>query len=199
MRGSEVEYLWRTGNVGFGATRLRTVGLAGLLLLSAWASSATLVSTFQAGDASWHLGTIGIGQLDSSPDLEIVVPYRDSSGQWYVDAFKYNGQRLPGFPYASGGEEMNVSPTLYDLDHDGRDEILFTRGNHVIALRGDGSVLWCNTVNYANYVPTGGYQTVTNGFYWWPTGAFLSRLPATAVFSSQVSPPIVMDVNGNGT
>ena len=39
---------------------------------------------------------------------------------WFLDAFKYNGQRLPGFPYASGGEVMNVSPTLYDLDHDGR-------------------------------------------------------------------------------
>ena len=94
---------------------------------------------------------------------------------------------------------MNVSPTLYDLDHNGRDEIIFTRGNHVIVLRGDGSVMWSNTVNYADYVPTGGYQTVTNGFYWWPTGAFMSRLPSTAVFSSQVSPPIVMDLNGNGT
>jgi hypothetical protein len=158
-----------------------------------------LISTFQAGDSGWHLGTIAVGNLDSTPDLEIVVPYRDSSGSWFLDAFKYNGQRLPGFPYASGGEVMNVSPTLYDLDHDGRDEIIFTRGNHIIVLRGDGSVMWSNTVNSANYVPNGGYQTVTNGFYWYPSGAFLSHLPSTAVFSSEVSPPIVMDLNGNGT
>ena len=77
---------------------------AGLLLVSALGSGAALVSTFQAGDASWHLGTLGVGNLDSSPDLEIVVPYRNSDGHWFVDAFKYNGQRLPGFPYGSGGE-----------------------------------------------------------------------------------------------
>ena len=198
--------LWRfkrakrtAGGMGRGYARVRTIWCAGILLLSGSESWAALISTFQAGDASWHLGTLAVGNLDRSPDLEIVVPYRNSSGQWFVDAFKYTGERLPGFPYSSGGEEMNVSPTLYDLDHDGRDEIIFTRGNHLIVLRGDGSVFWSNTVNYANYVPTGGYQTVTNGFYWTATGNFVSRLPATAVFSSQVSPPIVMDVNGNGT
>src|SRR5205814_9233701 len=97
-------------------------------------SSAALVSSFPAGDGGWHLGTLGVGNLDSDPDLEIVVPYRNSAGQWVLDAFKYTGQRLPGFPYLAGGEEMNVSPTLFDLDGDGRDEIIFTRGNHVIAL-----------------------------------------------------------------
>lgn len=157
------------------------------------------VSSFNAGDSSWHLGTIAIGNLDSTPDLEIVVPYRDSSGNWFLDAFKFTGQRLPGFPYLAGGAEINVSPTLYDLDGDGRDEILFTRGNHVIALRGDGSVLWSNTVNSANYVPDGGYQTITGGFYWYPSGAWMPHLPDTAVFSSQVSPPVVMDLSGNGT
>jgi len=128
----------------------------------------TLISTFRAGDAGWNLGTLAVGNLDNSPDLELVIPYRDSTGTWHLDAFKYNGQRLPGFPYTTGAEVMNVSPTLYDLDHDGRDEIIFTRGNHVIAMRGDGSILWSNTVSSANYVPKGGYQTITNGFYWWP-------------------------------
>lgn len=158
-----------------------------------------MVSTFQGGGGSWHLGTIAIGNLDNSPDLEIVVPYRNVAANWFLDAFKYDGRRLAGFPYSSGGEEMNVSPTLFDLDGNGRDEIIFTRGNDIIALRGDGSVMWSNTVHYANYVPTGGYQTVTNGFYWSTNGAFMSRLPSTAVFSSQVSPPIVADVSGNGT
>lgn len=185
--------------VGFGVRRVRILWCAGLLLFSAFGTAAALVSTFQAGGASWQLGTIGVGNLDNSPDLEIVVPYRNSAGHWFVDAFKHTGERLPGFPCSSGSEEMNVSPTLYDLDHDGRVEIIFTRGNQIIVLRGDGSVMWSNTVNYANYVPTGGYQTVTNGFYWSATGAFMSRLPSTAVFSSQVSPPMVVDVSGNGT
>src|SRR6266550_2770241 len=195
MRGTAIEY---RGRIGAFAVAARTIWCSALLL-TGWGSGAALVSTFQAGDASWHLGTIGVGKLDGSAGKAIVVPYRNSAGNWFVDAFNYNGQRLAGFPYSSGGEEMNVSPTLYDLDHDGRDEIIFTRGNHVVVLRGDGSVMWSNTVDYNNYVPNGGYQTVTNGFYWSASGAFQSRLPSTAVFLSQVSPPIVMDVNGNGT
>ena len=121
------------------------------------------------------------------------MPYRNSAGQWVLDAFKYTGQRLAGFPYLAGGEEMNVSPTLFDLDGDGRDEIIFLRANHVVALRGDESVIWSDTVSSANYLPDGGYQTVTNGFYWSDGGGFLSQLPSSAVFSSQVSSPIVAE------
>ena len=176
-----------------------------LRLVIAWAGAAALfcaeagqVASFPGGGTAWQLGTIAVGNLDGSPDLEIVVPYRDSTGTWFLDAFKYNGNRLPGFPYSAGGDPINVSPTLYDLDGDGRNEIIFTRGNHVIALRGDGSVMWSNTVDSSTYVPNGGYQTVTNGFYWWPTGSWLNHLPDNAVFSSEVSPPMVMDLNGTG-
>ena len=161
-------------------------------------AQAGLLASFPAGNGGWHLGTLAVGNLDADPQLEIVIPYRNSSGIWYLDAFKWNGARLPGFPYSSGSEEMNVSPTLYDLDGDGRDEIIFTRGASVMAMRGDGSILWSNAVTFLNYVPNGGYQTVTNGFYWYPGGAFLPTLPPTAVFSSQVSPPIVADINGRG-
>src|SRR5436190_2061090 len=175
------------------------LGCAGwLCLVLGDPASAAQISFFPAGDGGWHLGTIAVGNLDADAQLEIVVPYRDLSGQWYLDAFKFNGTRLPGFPYFSGGEEMNVSPTLYDLDGDGRDEIIFTRGNNVVALRGDGTVLWQTRIDSSNYIPNGGYQTITNGFYWSPTGAFIPTLPPTAVFSSQVSTPIVADLNGNG-
>src|SRR5262245_37567900 len=105
----------------------RQMGICWCVGLSALNASAALISTFHAGDSSWHLGTLAVGNLDASPDLEIVIPHRTASGSWFLDAFKFNGQRLPGFPYSSGGEEMNVSPTLYDLDGDGRDEILFIR------------------------------------------------------------------------
>jgi len=169
------------------------------VLSLAFHASATLIASFQAGDSSWHMGTIALGHLTGTPDLQVVVPYRDSTGAWYLDGFKYNGQRLPGFPYYGGGDVMNVSPTIYDLDHDGRDEIIFTRGNHIIALRGDGSTVWSNTVDSSNYVPTGGYMVITNGFYWTGTGQFISHLPSTAVFSSEVSSPLVMDFNGHGT
>jgi hypothetical protein len=173
--------------------------VAGASLLQECKGAATLISTFQAGDAGRNLGTIAVGNLDSSPDLEIVIPHRDSTGTWHLDAFKFNGQRLPSFPYTTGAEVMNVSPTLYDLDGDGRDEIIFTRSNHVIAMRANGTILWSNTVKSATYVPNGGYQTVRGGFYWWPGAKYLRRLPANAVFSSEVSSPIVMDLSGKGT
>jgi hypothetical protein len=174
------------------------IGTSCLWVIAVCHSSALEISAFQAGTGAWQLGTLAVGNLDGSPDLEIVVPYRDTNGDWFLDAFKYTGQRLPGFPYAAGAEPINVSPTLYDLDGDGRDEILFTRGTHVIALHGDGSVMWSNTVDSATYVPNGGYQTVTNGFYWYPSGAWLDHLPDTARFFSEVSPPIVSDLNGTG-
>jgi hypothetical protein len=173
-----------------------TAALSLGLILGADAST---LSSFPAGDGGWHLGTLAVGNIDNDSQLEIVVPYRNSQGQWFLDAFKWNGTHIAGFPYTSGTEEMNVSPTLYDLDGDGKQEIIFTRGNNVIALHGDGSLVWSNSVNAANYVPQAGFQAFTNGFYWSADHAFRSRLPSTAVFSSQVSSPIVADFDGNGT
>jgi hypothetical protein len=184
---------WKKGVVVAGYTSV-------LCLTIIASTTAAEISAFPAGDAGWHLGTLAVGNLDSDSQLEIVVPYRDSGGYWHLDAYKLDGSPLPGFPYLSGPEEMNVSPTLYDLDGDGRDEIIFTRANNVVALRGDGSVLWSTRIDSSNYIPDGGYQTVTNGFYWWngANAGFIPTLPNTAVFSSQVSPPIVADIKGTG-
>src|SRR5437868_7632784 len=113
--------------------------VAAAIALAALRAPAIELSSFQAADGGWHMGTLAVGNLDADAQLEIVVPYRNSSGQWFLDAFKPNGTRLPGFPYV-GDAEINVSPTLYDLDGDGRDEIIFTCGNRVVALRGNGSV-----------------------------------------------------------
>ncbi len=160
---------------------------------------AELLSSFQAGDGDWQLGTLTVGNVDSTPDLEIIVPYRNSSGQWFLDAFKWNGTRLPGFPWSDASNDViNTSPTLYDLNGDGTNEIIFTCGAKVIALRGNGTIMWSNTVDRLNYIPTGGFQVVTNGFYWYPTSNWISTLPATAIFYSEVSPPIVADVAGTG-
>ena len=40
---------------------------------------------------------------------------------------------------------------------------------------------------------------MTNGFYWSTDGAWRDRLPETSQFFSEVSPPIVADVDGNGS
>ncbi|MBA4150196.1 MAG: FG-GAP repeat protein [Verrucomicrobia bacterium] len=180
-------------------TVLFNVLAAALLILPIFPGHATQLASFTAGNGGWHMGTLAVGNLDNDSALEIVVPYRDVEGEWHIDAFKWNGTRLPGFPYSSGYEEMNTSPTLYDLDGDGKMEILFTRGNKVIALRGDGSVLWSRGVTYQNYLPNGGFMALTNGFYWTSDNQWHPTLPANTVFSSQFSSPIVADFNGNGT
>ncbi len=173
-----------------------------MVLLSVFLSldlRGALLSSFQAGDGDWQLGTLTVGNVDGTPGLDIVVPYRNSSGQWYLDAFKWNGARLPGFPWSDASNSViNTSPTLYDLNGDGTNEIIFTCGNKVVALRGNGTVMWQSAVNRTNYIPTGGFQVVTNGFYWYPGGAWIPNLPGTAIFYSEVSPPIVADVSGTG-
>lgn len=170
-----------------------------LSVLIASSAQAALLSSFQAGDGDWQLGTLTVGNVDGAPNLEIIVPYRNSNGQWFLDAFKWNGTRLPGFPWSDGSNSViNTSPTLYDLNGDGTNEIIFTCGTKVVALRGNGTVLWSSNVNQQNYIPTGGFQVVTNGFYWYPTFQWLPMLPATAIFYSEVSPPIIADVAGTG-
>ena len=165
-----------------------------------FSASAALISYFQVGNGGWHMGSLAVGNLDSDPQLEIVIPYRDLEGQWHLDAFNWNGTRLAGFPYNTGYEEMNTSPTLYDLDDDdGACEIIFTRANKIIALRGDGSLVWSNSVTYKNYIPDSGFMAVTNGFYLTTDNQFHPTLPTNTVFSSQFSSPIVGDFDGDGT
>ncbi|HEY1171578.1 MAG TPA: VCBS repeat-containing protein [Verrucomicrobiae bacterium] len=172
--------------------------LLGLVLLEKSPLHAGELASFPAGTGGWNMGTLAVGNVTGNSTPEIIVPYRTTGGLWHLDAFQPNGTRLSGFPYGGTTQEINVSPTLYDLDGDGLEEIIFTQGHNVIALRGNGTVLWSTTVNYSNYVPDSGFMAVTNGFYWSNGGGFISRLPSTAVFSSQVSSPIVADINGDG-
>src|SRR6185295_17663764 len=89
------------GPVGTSATICALLVLLGWLMATGEVGAAELGS-FQAGSGGWHMGTLGVGNLDNDSQLEIVIPYRDSAGQWYLDAFKASGTRLPGFPYAGG-------------------------------------------------------------------------------------------------
>ena len=139
-------------------------GLTAFLACSVQAD-VTPLAAFYSGGADWHLGTFAVGDVTGDSQLEIIVPYRDSNGRWWLDGYKWSGERLPGFPYDGFNREINASPTLYDLDGDGKAEIIFTSGQSVIAMRGNGSILWSNQVNRLNYIPNGGYMAVTNGFY----------------------------------
>jgi hypothetical protein len=159
---------------------------------------AAQLSSFQAGVGGWQLGTIAVGDIIGDAQLEIIVPYRDAdSGEWKLDAFDWRGNHLAGFPYNSLSAPINVSPTLYDIDGDGKMEIFFTAGPTVVALKGNGAPLWTKTVSFDNYVPDSGFQAITNGFYMTPLGLFQARLPPTAQFFSEVSSPIIADLAGN--
>lgn len=159
----------------------------------------TPLAAFYSGGSHWHLGTFAVGDVTGDSQLEIIVPYRDSEGRWWLDGYQWSGERLPGFPYGGSYSEINASPTLYDLDGDGKAEMIFTCGQNVLALRGNGSIYWSNQVNRLNYIPNGGYMVVTNGFYMNGNGQWTPNLPTTAGFYSQVSPPMVADIDGNGT
>lgn len=154
---------------------------------------------FQAGDGGWQMAAPAVGNIDSDRALEIVLAYRNSNGQWLLDAYKPSGARVSGFPFTSGTSPINVSPTLYDLDGDGASEILFTAGNSIVALRGNGTVLWKQDVTPLNYIPDGGFHAVTNAFYLSNLSLPIPNLPATAQFFSEVSSPIVVDLEGDGT
>jgi len=170
--------------------------IAGICLPS---PAATTISSFQAGSGNWHLGALAVGNIDNDSELEIVIPYRGAGSQWTIDAFNPNGTRLPGFPYNAGSSVANVSPTLVDVDNDGRAEILFTAGTRVIALNGEnGSTLWSVQVTRNNYIPDGGYQVVPGTFYWSAGGGQIATLPSNSAFYSEVSPPVVADVDGDG-
>lgn len=162
-------------------------------------ASAAQLSSFQAGSGGWQLGSPAVGNIAGNAELEIIVPYRDNSAQWRLDAFDWHGNRLLGFPYNGGSSPINVSPTLYDINGDGKAEIFFTAGSSIVALAGNGSVLWTRAISFANYVPTAGFHAITNGFYMSPLGLFQQLLPLTAQFYSEVSPPLIADLAGNGT
>ena len=174
-------------------TILLALGLATTL-------QAHTIPSFQAGDGGWQMAAPAVGSIDADPALEIVLAYRSaSSGQWLVDAYNHDGSRVPGFPYNGGGNVINVSPTLADVNGDGALDILFTSGASIIALRGNGSLLWRYDVTSANYIPDAGFMAVTNVFYMTGASGPQPTLPSSAIFSSEVSSPIVVDLDGNGT
>ena len=176
--------------------------LAGLLAALAGGTARAEVSplaAFYCGGANWHMGTFAVGDVTGDSQLEIIVPYRDSNGRWWLDGYKWSGERLPGFPYDGFNREINASPTLYDLDGDGKSEIIFCSGTNVFAMRGNGTFFWANSVWRGNYLPNGGYMSTTNGFYMFGNGQWSATLPSTAGFYSQVSPPMIADIDGNGT
>jgi hypothetical protein len=150
--------------LGYNHNRTR-IAFALLALAFQTGLNAGTVASFQVGAGGWNMGTLAVGDITGDARLEIVVPYRDNDGLWHLNAFDDQGNHLPGFPYEGLYSPINVSPTLYDLDGDGKSEILITSGINIVALKGNGSVIWSKPISFLNYVPDCGFQAITNGFY----------------------------------
>jgi hypothetical protein len=90
---------------------------------------------------SWLMGTPAIGQLDSDPELEIVVGGYSSSGK-KIYAVNHDGSTLSGFP-VDVGERMIVGVALHDFNNNGKDDIVFgTDSDNIHLMHDDGTIVW---------------------------------------------------------
>lgn len=75
--------------------------------------------------------------LDGDGDLEIIVAVK--SGQLQI--LHHDGTSLAGWPRPWGGTLGFLSPSVFDLDGDGRPEVLMGGGGSVYAWRTDGTAV----------------------------------------------------------
>jgi hypothetical protein len=84
---------------------------------------------------------VAVGDVDGNGLLEITVGTSQGPGRIYV--FDRDGNTLPGWPVSLDDHEISVSPTLSDLDGDGKLEIIVGERDYPIGylhvLRYDGT------------------------------------------------------------
>lgn len=91
---------------------------------------------------SWLMGTPAIGQLDSDPELEIVVPGYSSGANRNIFAVNHDGTDVSGFPVYVG-ERTIVGVALHDFNNNGRDDIVFgTDSDNIHLMYDDGTIAW---------------------------------------------------------
>ena len=90
---------------------------------------------------SWLMGTPAIGQLDSDPELEIVVGGYSSSAR-NIYAVNHDGTDVSGFP-VDVDERMIVGVALHDFNNNGKDDIVFgTDSDKIHLMHDDGTIVW---------------------------------------------------------
>ena len=81
-----------------------------------------------------------VGDLDGDGSLEIVAQARSANiNETYVYAWHSDGSLVSGFPVTFGGG-FYESPVLYDLDKNGKLEVIMSFNNKVYVIDYDGSV-----------------------------------------------------------
>ena len=99
-----------------------------------------------------------IGDLDGNGTREIVVCTGGSSSgpSSKIIAYTSTGQVVSGFPYVVGANSVGNSPTLFDIDNDGKLEIL-------IRMKPDGNVNGIYAINYLGQLLPGFPFPITYG------------------------------------
>ena len=73
----------------------------------------------------WLIATPVIGDIDSDPELEIVVgSYQSPTSSSPIFAINHDGTDVEGFPFVVG-EKIKAGVALGDLDGNGKDDIVF--------------------------------------------------------------------------
>lgn len=106
--------------------------------LNLWRQNGTRFPGFPVNLSGRVQASRAVGDLDGDGDLEIVVSTNSPSSSAFISAYHHTGARLPGWPRVVG---PSWEPTLYDLNNDGRPEIIFADLQHVQARFIDGTMV----------------------------------------------------------
>jgi hypothetical protein len=125
----------------------------------AWHHTAVPVQGFPVTTIGWPQYAPSVGDLDGDGRVEIVQATRGITSGGRLYAISNSGQVLPGFPRSFNNNNVEASPTLYDLDGDGKLEILVAERAYPIGylhiVRFDGTE-WGGAWPVAlDHVPTG--------------------------------------------
>jgi hypothetical protein len=167
-----------------------------------------------------------LGDIDGDDSIEVVLctgGVSDGSVLSKVIAYSPTGQVKPGFPWIAGRNSIGCSPTLYDLDRDGKLEIIVrvkpdNNVNGFYAIRYDGTLMagFPFPITYGNpdacvavgdmdgdgnpELAYGGVEAVDSGKVWVYnlSGTLLPGFPAR-VYRTWVDGSVaIADVDGDG-
>ncbi|MEW6199904.1 MAG: VCBS repeat-containing protein [Planctomycetota bacterium] len=108
---------------------------------------------------NWIQNPPSVADLEGDGDLEIVVATRGMTDGGRLYVIDHLGRVVPPFPISVNNNNMGDSPTLYDLDGDGRKEIIVGERAHPIGylhvFRHDGTQWGGSWPAPLDHVPTG--------------------------------------------